>query len=517
MNTQIRRVALGMLVLYGALFIRLNVVQVFSAPDLNAREGNNRQVLRDFDRPRGKIQTADGTVVAFTEEVDNRRFDYQRRYPTGDLFAHITGYFTLNLGSTGVERSYGDELSGQSSELEFKALTNLFDAEAPTGDVVLSLRRDLQETARDALGDRQGSVVALDPRTGDVLALWSYPSYDPNQLVEGTSDETLFRKTALDNDPQKPLLARSYRELYPPGSTFKVVTGSAGIRSEKVTVDSPSYPRLRNWAPPGTTRPLSNFDGSLCGGTLDEIMRVSCNTAFAQMGSGTVGPEGLVDTAQDYGFGDTPPLDLPGGVKSAIPTDYGRRLGPFPDGEDGTVYEDTPGLAQVAIGQGNARATPLQMALVAAGVGNEGVIMAPHVVAEVRDAAGDVVREVKPERWKTPLDQDQAAVMRQVMDSVVADGTAKAMAIPNVEVGGKTGTAQTVGGVDRSHAWVIGFAGTPGEPAEVAVAVIVEAQEGVSEQTGGRVAAPIARRMLQTALFPQPAGDAGNGPTGGGG
>lgn len=147
MNVQIRRLAVGILVLYSALFVRLNVVQVYSAGDLNVREGNNRQVLRDFDRPRGKIQTSDGTVLAFTTETGGDGFEYQRNYPTGELFAQVTGYFTLGLGSTGVERSYGDDLSGQSGAFELRALTNLFDSEGTTGDVVLSMRNDVQETA----------------------------------------------------------------------------------------------------------------------------------------------------------------------------------------------------------------------------------------------------------------------------------------------------------------------------------------------------------------------------------
>ena len=505
MNTQIRRLALGMVLLYSALFVRLNVVQVFSSGDLNAREGNNRQNLRDFDRPRGKIQTADGTVVAFTEEVKGKRFEYQRNYPTGELFAHVTGYFTLELGSTRVERSYGDDLSGQSSSLELRALTNLFNADANTGDVVLSLRSDVQQAARDGLGDRRGSVVALDPRTGAILALWSYPSYDPNLLVDDNGADAIGVKTLLDGAPDKPLLARSYRELFAPGSTFKVVTGSAGIRSGDVSLMSPSYPERTEWTPPGTTRPLSNFDGALCGGPLIEVLRVSCNTAFAEMGARTLGPEALVDTAVDFGFGSKPPIDIPGAVASEIPTDYGKALGPFPDGDGGTVYEDTPALAQVAIGQGNARATPLQMAMTAGAIGNEGIIMEPHVAAEVRDTEGNVVREVKPTVWKRPLKKEQAAAMRTAMDGVVADGTATELDVPGFKVGGKTGTAQTVAGEDRSHAWIIGYAGPEGEPAEVAVAVIVEAQPKVSEQTGGRVAAPIAQRVLRAALSPVPA------------
>ena len=512
MNVQIRRLAVGILVLYSALFVRLNVVQVYSAGDLNVREGNNRQVLRDFDRPRGKIQTSDGTVLAFTTETGGDGFEYQRNYPTGELFAQVTGYFTLGLGSTGVERSYGDDLSGQSGAFELRALTNLFDSEGTTGDVVLSMRNDVQETARDALGDRRGSVVALDPRTGEILALWSTPSYDPNLLVDSTGSEAIRVKTLLDESPDKPLLARSFRELFAPGSTFKVVTASAGVRSGAVTMDTPSYPQLTEWTPPGTTKAIRNFDGALCGGPLDEILRVSCNTSFAEMGARTVGPDQLVETAEDFGFGSKPPIDIPGAVASEIPTDYGRPLGPFPDGEGGMVYENTAGLAQVSIGQGDARATPLQMAMVAGAIGNGGIVMEPHVVAEVRDTEGDVVREIEPAIWKRPLDQKQAAVVRTAMDGVVDDGTAEALDIEGFEVGGKTGTAQTVAGEDRSHAWIVGYAGVEGEAAEVAVAVIVEAQQGISEQTGGRVAAPIAQRVLRTALNPAPVSAPGDLP-----
>jgi peptidoglycan glycosyltransferase len=515
MNRQLRRLGAGLIVCYVALFLMVSWIQVVRADELNeltwsCRDpdqprsepptefcANNRAILRDFDRERGQIVAADGVVLAETvEAADDSQFEFQRQYPTGDLFGHVTGYFNFNFGSTGVERSYNDELAGETPGQELRSLSDLFVERSNVGDVLLSLRSDVQQIARDALGEQRGSVVALDPRDGSILAMWSFPSYDPNLLSSHDLAAAEDARQQLEADPGRPLRARTYQERFPPGSTFKAVTGSTGVDLGVVTPEAPDYPVSATYDIDFTDDDLNNFGGSSCGGRLFTILAVSCNTAFAEMGVETIGETGMVNGAEAFGFNDRPPIDLPAGAVSAFNTDFPADQGNGP-------------LARQSIGQGDVAATPLEMALVAAGVANDGVIMTPHVMAEVRDQDGEVVESYDATEWRRAMSADSAETMQQAMVGVVQDGTASRLAIDGLEVGGKTGTASLEPN-PGSHAWIIGFAGPPGEQATVAVAVIVESQEGLSEATGGRVAAPIARAVMERILEVQgvlPEGD----------
>ncbi len=484
MNRQIRRLGIGLLVLYVALFVQLNVIQVLRANAYNEHPENTRAIIRDFSRPRGQILSAEGAVLARSVPVDSP-FKLQREYPEGELFAHVTGYFSLNAGADGVERTYNDALAGRTGE-RIEELGELLLGEPRTGDVSLTIPADVQRVARDALGARRGSVVALDPRDGSVLALWSFPSYDPNLLSSVDLDAARDARERLLADEANPLLPRSYRETYFPGSTFKVVTAAAGLASGSVTTTSPVYPTSSAYVPPLTRQPIRNFGGGTCGGAFPAILRVSCNTAFAQMGV-DLGAETLVTKAEDFGFNDVPPLDLPAVVASSI-------------GDVASFQQNTPVLAMTAIGQNAVRSSPLQMALVAAGVANGGDVMVPHVMREVRDNEGRVVASWEPISWTQAVRPDVAATLTEAMAEVVARGTATRLAVPGVATAGKTGTAQLGNGL--SHAWIVGFA--PVEAPRVAVAVIVEAQPGANEQTGGRVAAPIAQAVLDAALAANP-------------
>ncbi|HKY13796.1 MAG TPA: penicillin-binding transpeptidase domain-containing protein, partial [Microthrixaceae bacterium] len=487
MNRQIRRLTIAVLVIYGILFLRLNQVQVLDADAYNERPDNNRQVEADFNNPRGTISTIDGTLLARSREVEGQ-YQFQREYPEGDEFAHITGYYSIMFGSDGVERTYNDELAGRIAALQLEGFANPFVERSSVGNVVLSLRADVQEVARQQLGERKGSVVALDPRTGAILAMWSFPSYDPNFV--SSNDEKIARasRELLQANPDKPLLAKSYRERFFPGSTFKVVTASAGVDSGKVTVTEPAFPVVRSYTPPLTSRPISNFDGAACGGTLDVILRQSCNTSFAQMGAEVLGPDIMVGESEEFGFNDHPPIDLPQPADSVFPTDYGARVRASTTPGWADVYENTPALAQASIGQFDVAATPLQMALVASSIANGGPTMAPHVLDRVEDSDGGLVSRYEANVWRTPVSSSTAATVRNAMLGVVTEGTASRAAIPGFEVGAKTGTAQLGTDPPRSHAWLVAFAGPPGAPAQVAVSVLIEGQEGASEQTGGRVA-----------------------------
>ncbi len=484
MTRQIRLLGLGLIVCYAILFVQLNRLTVWEANSLNNNPINTRAILRDFSRPRGTITTADGVVVARSVPSEDR-YLFQREYPEGDLFAQVSGYYSFTLGSSGVERTYNDELAGRTPGLSLRSPSDLFVAKDRVGNLTLTLEADLQRIARDQLGDREGSVVALDPSTGEILVLISNPTYDPNLLANHDTAAAAEAQLLLDADPEKPRLARTYQDRYFPGSTFKVVTATAGLDSGKVTTEAPSYPVTSSYTPPGTSRPLQNFGGSSCGGTLFPILRVSCNTAFAQMGVEN-GPETMISAAEAFGFNRAVPIDLTAPTRSNFPTDFVRNL---------------PALAQASIGQNDVSATPLQMAMVAGATANsDGDVMVPHVLRDVRDTDGNIVDTYKPKVWTRAMQSGTAQIMREAMIGVVENGTATRLAVPGFVVGGKTGTAQLGTTPPRSHAWIIGWGGRPNEVPSIAVAVIVEGQPGASEQTGGQVAAPIAQAIMAAYL-----------------
>ncbi|MDQ3943946.1 MAG: penicillin-binding transpeptidase domain-containing protein [Actinomycetota bacterium] len=484
MNAQIRRVGLAVVACFVALFLQLNYLQVVSASRLANHPRNVRAVLRDYSAPRGDILTPDGSVVAHSIPVEDE-FERQRTYPTGPLFGHVSGHFSFTVGATGVEDAYNSDLAGRSPELAVENLGDWLIGKEPVGDVVLSITAAAQEAARAALGDRRGSVVVLDPGTGDVLALWSNPSYDPAPLAGHRAKEVQATFEALNQDPAKPMLARAFRERYPPGSTFKVVTAATGLETGVATTER-RFPSLRSLDLPQSDKVLRNFGSSSCGGTLVEAFRRSCNTSFAQLGLDL--GERLAEGAKAFGIGENVPFDLP----------EARSAGPEP----GTFRRNQPSFANAAIGQGDVFVTPLQMAMVAGAIANGGVLMAPRVVSEVRDPDGGVARRLEPKEWKRAVSPETAATVGRMMVDVVRAGTGRAAAVPGVTVAGKTGTAQAPGG--PPHAWFVGFA--PAEAPRLAVAVIVERGGDMGDEaTGGRVAAPVAGQVLATMLASLPA------------
>jgi peptidoglycan glycosyltransferase len=481
-NRQIRRLGLAALALFILLFVQLSNIQVLSANRLNDNRLNTRQAVKDFSQPRGDIVTADGVVVAHSVDTGDQ-FLRLRQYPTGPLFAHVTGYFSFTFGSEGVERTYNKELTGNANKLKLNSISDLLLDKKRTANVTLTLTQKLQQIATQSLGPRKGAVVALDPRNGAVLALADYPSFDPNPL--SVHDQKVVRAAwnQYVADPSKPLLPRTFRERYFPGSTFKIVTASTGLQDGSVTTSSPVYPSLTELPlPQSGGQTLKNFGGERCGGALPQILAVSCNTAFAQMGL-DLGAQKMSGGASAFGWNSAPPLDLPAVAKSLFPPASAFRF-------------DKPALAKSAIGQQDVQATPLQMALAGAAIANKGVAMAPHVMAEVRDSEGQVIETFKPDSWRKPITPEVASTMTDMMVGVVQHGTATRVALPDVQVAAKTGTAQT--GNNTSHTWMVAFA--PAEAPTVVVAVIVENQPNVSEATGGVVAAPIARAVLQAAL-----------------
>ena len=481
MTDRIQRLGIILGVAFCLLLAALTRLQVVQASSLSNDPRNTRVLAAAFNADRGAIQTADGVVIA--RSVPSKgEFKRQREYPEGELFAPVTGYLSFTFGEDGAERAFNSDLIGGALPKGDASLRDLFNGgRKKIGDVTLTVRADVQRAAAEALGNRKGAVVALDPSTGAVLALVSFPSFDPNPLAGHTQDEVRAAWDDLQNDPRHPLLPRPYRESYAPGSTFKVVTSSAAFDHDPA-LTTKEYPRLRALDLPRTDKDLPNFGGSACGGTIADLLRVSCNTGFAQMGL-DLGGENLSAEAKAFGFGEKPPLDLPAAAASR-----------FPDPSE--FNRNEPGLAFSAIGQQNVSATPLQMALIAAAIANGGRIMTPHVFAHTTDEQGNVVHSYNPHEWRTATSSETADSVKQMMIDVAARGTATRARVAGTTVAAKTGTAQTVG--DNAHAWLISFA--PADAPKVAVAVIVESQPGLGDVTGGHIAAPIAAQVMKAAL-----------------
>lgn len=480
MNDRIRKLGLILGTMFCLLLAALTRIQVLDADKLQSNVHNTRALTEAFSAERGVIQTIDGVVLARSVESPDE-FKRQRQYPEGALFAPITGYLSFTYGADGAERAFNKDLVGGTLVGGDRSLKNLFDSGQKTADVTLTINAAVQRAANEALAGRRGAVVALDPSTGAVIAMVSFPSFDPSPLAAHKQEEVRSAYDQLQATPGKPMLPRPYRESYAPGSTFKVVTAAAAFDHDP-SLTTKQYPRLKQLDIPRTEKDLPNFGGSTCGGTVADLLRVSCNTGFAQLGL-DLGGTNLAAEADAFGFDERPPFDLPAAAASH-----------FPDPAE--FEKNEPGVAFSSIGQQNVTATPLQMALVASAFANNGVIMKPHVLSQVTDEKGNVVRTAKPEQWRRATSAETAAAVRDMMIDVARRGTATRAQIAGVTVAAKTGTAQTVG--NNAHAWLIAFA--PAEAPKVAIAVIVESQEGLGDVTGGRIAAPIAQRVMAAAL-----------------
>ena len=485
MNKQIRKLAAGLLVLYLALFVSLNVLQVGKKQALNANPLNNRQTIRDFNRKRGPIITADGQVVARSVAVPgDSKFKYQREYPTGKLFANITGYYTYAFGSTQLEKTQNAVLMGDETR---QKLNGVFGGTDNSGSVVLTLNAQLQQVAADALGDREGSVVVMDPRTGAILAMVSFPTFDPNQVADHDTAQAEKVLDFLNNYPGKPLLANAYQENYMPGSSFKIITTGIALEDGVTNLDR-KFPTETAWVPPQTTDPIQNYGGHSCGVTMAEVFYKSCNIPFAQMAV-ELGPERMIAGTRAWGIGEKLPIDLPGAVASNFentgsqPIDFANNI---------------PLLAIGGFGQANDKMVPLQMCMVAATVANGGQMMQPYVVDATLEHDGTVLSKTTPTVWKTPITAGTASTLNGLMVGVVNKGTGKPMQLANgVQAAAKTGTAQlnATGEPQRSHAWIVGFA--PAEAPRYAIAVVLKGTtDEISAGTGGKLAGPIAKQVL---------------------
>jgi peptidoglycan glycosyltransferase len=473
MNSRIRNLFGLVVVMFAVLVGFTSYWSVFNADELEANKANKRPLLEEQRIRRGLVYARDGTVLA-RNTVSGRgsaRF-YRRFYPLGTLFAQPLGYNFVDRGRVGLERSYNDDLTGKTDEFE-TIFDELRGRQREGDDIVTTLDPQAQQTAVQGLAGRAGSVVAIEPRTGAVRVMASNPSFNLNSVPD--SFATLRRASGA------PLLDRATQSGYPPGSTFKVVTATAALDSGRFTPDSVlsgKSPRVIGGVP------LSNFGNEQFGSiTLTAALTNSVNTVWGQVGE-KLGKATMYRYMTRFGFDRRPPIDLP--------ADELRSSGVF-DQRSGKLLDasDAIDIGRVAIGQERLQVTPLQMAMVAAAIGNGGRLERPHLVEKVTDPDGRTVRSVKPSEESKVMSPSTAAALASMMSQVVKEGTGTAAALEGIDVAGKTGTAEKG---NANQAWFIAFA--PVAAPRIAIAVTVEQTTG----QGGTVAAPIAKQVMESLL-----------------
>jgi penicillin-binding protein A len=478
MNKPIRRVAFVAMIMFGLLLANGTYMMIVRQSSLTEAPQNRRVRDAEFAQNRGAILAAGKIKIATTQPSDDG-FKFQRVYPEGELYAPITGFYSYDHARTALETSYNSQLAGTDDSLFVRRLVDLMTKRTPQGSSVqTTIVPKVQRAAAEALGNQKGAVVALDPRTGAVLAMVTSPSYDPNKIASHdikAADEAYDR---LAKDEDRPMANRAAREIYPPGSTFKLVTAAAALADGKTPdskVRSPDRLKL-----PGTNTFLPN--STVCGGssvTITQALKVSCNTAFANLGL-QLGEGKLREQAEKFGFDSRHLADL-GGAASR-----------FPDKVDDAQ------LALSSIGQFDVAASPLQMAMVSSAIANDGVLMDPYLVSMVQAPDLKPLETHKAKVLSTPMTPQNAAALQQMMAVVVNEGTGRNAQISGVQVGGKTGTAQS-DPRRKPFAWFTSFA--PVADPKVAVAVIVEdADVPRNDIGGGRLAAPIARAVMEAVL-----------------
>ncbi|EFL17606.1 penicillin-binding transpeptidase domain-containing protein [Streptomyces sp. C] len=469
--------------LLAALLANVARVQVWESAAYGANPANKRPAIDRYAEPRGDI-LVDGRPVTGSRD-SGQLLRYERTYTDGPLYAPVTGFSSQTYGTSFVERAEDAVLSGTDPGLSaFPLWYDLSRGRPGGGNAVTTLRAAVQQAAYRGLGGKRGAVAAVEPATGRILALVSSPSYDPG-LLSGTGTRVKAAWERLNADPTRPMLNRALRETYPPGSTFKIVTAAAALDAGVVTdVDAPTrtpdpYPL------PGTSTLLPNAATGCAEASMAEAVQWSCNTVMADIGV-RVGLRGMVEAAERFGFNDEG-LRVPSWVsRSNFDTDMS------PDQ-----------LALSSIGQFNTKATPLQMAMVAAAVANGGEIRTPYLVDRTTQDDGSLVRRTDRRTLSRAMSPAAALRMQELMVKVVEDGTGRNAAIPGALVGGKTGTAQHgVGNAGTPYAWFIAWARGQGAPQPaVAVAVVVEDASAVrGDISGNGAAAPIARAVMQAAL-----------------
>ncbi|MER5858878.1 penicillin-binding protein 2 [Streptomyces sp900105245] len=488
MNKPLRRIAIfcGLLVL--ALLIRDNWLQYVQADKLRTDPDNRRVTIERYANPRGDI-IVDGDPITGSVESKHGDFKYKRTYKNGPMWAPVTGYSSQAFDSSFLEKIEDGILTGNDDRLFFrKTLDMITGKEQQGGNVVTTLNARAQKAAYEGLKARggKGAVVALEPSTGKILALASYPSYDPSSFAGNSTDVDAKNWTKLQkkNNPADPMLNRALRETYPPGSTFKVVTAAAALENGKYTSADEKTESPLPWVMPGTSTQLKNEGNIPCkNATMRVALQYSCNTVFGKIGA-DLGNDKMLAEAKKFGF-DSEQFT--------------------PSRSNASVFSDDMNPSQTAlssIGQFNTAATPLQMAMVASAVANDGKLMKPYMVDELQSSNVDPVAKTEPEEMSRPLSPKNAQILQSMMETVVKEGTGKNAQIPGVIVGGKTGTAQHgVANSANPYAWFISYARLGDGSSPVAVATVIEDENANRDDiSGGGLAAPIARSVMEAVI-----------------
>jgi peptidoglycan glycosyltransferase len=482
MNIALRRAAY---VVFGAFLIlaaSVTYIQAVNGPEYRDDSRNPRVVAWRTGRERGPIVTTDQVVVALSEPSPDDPGLFQRRYTYGDLYAHAIGYTSVLFGSRGLERTHASDLTSNRDSTISGVLNGILGGDTRPRGLRLTIDHELQTVAAEALGDQRGTVIAMDPTTGAILALVSYPSFDPNTLV---GPDAAPAGQALEDDPAEPLRNRATDESYAPGSVFKILTTASGLDSGLVSPSS-EFPDPVELVLPGSESTIKNFDGEVCRNgqtvTLQFAFVKSCNTTFAQLGMDLGGTD-LADTARKFGYNEVIPFDLP--VLASF----------FPPGS--ALDANIPATAQTAIGQRDVQVTPMHMALSGAAVANGGTMMTPYLVQDIFTSEGVVESSTSPEPWRRAMSPATASILSEMMEQVVVSGSGRKAAVPGIRIAGKTGTAEVTG--MAPHLWFVGFGPVEPQPGDksIVVAVAVESGGNFGESaTGGTVAAPIAQAVL---------------------
>ncbi|MCT9084089.1 peptidoglycan D,D-transpeptidase FtsI family protein [Streptomyces fulvoviolaceus] len=486
MNKPLRRIAIfcGLLVL--ALLVRDNWLQYVKADSLKEDPDNRRVLIARYATPRGDI-IVDGKAITGHAETTTGDFKYKRTYKDGAMWAPVTGFVSQAYGANQLESIEDGILTGNDDRLFFRNTLDMITGKAKEGgNVVTTLNAAAQKAAYDGLKKQggKGAVAALDPTTGKILALASYPSYDPSTIAGGSeSDEKAWKALDKKNNPDDPMLNRALREVYPPGSTFKVVTAAAALENNLYDGADSKTDSPLPWTMPGTTTQLKNEGNIPCkNATLRVALQYSCNTVFGKVGS-DLGNDKMLAEAKKFGFDEeqfTP-------VRSSASV-FSKDMAPSE-------------VALSSIGQFNTAASPLQMAMVASAVANDGTLMKPYMVDELQAPNVDPISKTDPEKMSQPLSAENAQILQSMMETVVKDGTGKNAQIDGVTVGGKTGTAQHGENNSKNpYAWFLSYAKV-GNSSPVAVAVVIEDDNAVRDDiSGGGLAAPIAKSVMEAVI-----------------
>ncbi|MBB1252422.1 peptidoglycan D,D-transpeptidase FtsI family protein [Streptomyces alkaliterrae] len=482
MNKPLRRVAIFCGLLMLALMVRANWVQFVQADELQSHKDNRRVQIERYAHPRGNI-IVEGKAITGSVETTGSDFNYKRVYKNGQMWAPVTGRSSQAFGGTQLEEIYDGILTGNDDRLFFNRTVDMLTGKPREGgSVVTTLSNAAQKAAFDGLQGKKGSVVALNPETGAILAMVSTPSYDPSKIAGNSQNDTKhWVEYTEKNKDEDPMLNRAIRQTYAPGSTFKVITAAAALESGKYDVDKKTGIESPYQLPQSTNKLGNSAYDRLCDdATLRRAMELSCNATFAAI-SDDVGNEEMIKQAEKFGF------------NSEVFTPVRAVSSVYPE-------DNRPQNAMAGIGQASNRATPLQMAMVTAAIANDGKLMKPYMVDRL-EGPRSTVEQFKPEEMGQAVSPETARKLQEMMESVVEKGTGSRAKIPGVTVGGKTGTAQR-GEENKAnpYAWFISYAKS-GNGSPVAVAVIVEDSDAArGDISGGGLAAPIAVDVMKAIL-----------------